>query len=303
MRAAVTRYWPDGVLAGRTLCRGCLSDHEKMTRLSWLVAFKFRLAQVLPPANEATAPLLRLMMAVDDVRRAQIKLIEDSERLDGTGANKYTALGDWLYALRLLVSHLHEARRALLGLDSVAPGRADALLADRQEELDREIPERASALRARRREARRSLQALRKFFSSPTYKDSFIARVRNGIGFHYGASDTAFAKLIADNMTKDDLLESTAATVGGLARMTDPLVRGILSIFNGGDFMADENHTHQVKEALHTISGHLITVVDNLFDALMRANMDAVVEKHEALVDVPCLVVRAAEAVKAVRKA
>ncbi len=131
-RAPVTRYWPDGVFAGRTLCRGCLSDHKKMTRLSWLVAFKFRLAQVLPPADRATAPLLRLMMAVDDVRRAQIKLVEDSERLDGTGADKYTALGDWLYALRLLISHLHEARRALLGLDSVAPGRADALLAGRK---------------------------------------------------------------------------------------------------------------------------------------------------------------------------
>ncbi len=116
--------------------------------------------------------------------------------------------------------------------------------------------------------------------------------MRNGIGFHYGGSDTEFAKLIADNMTEDDLLESTTATVGGLARMTDPLVRSILNIFNGGDFMADENHTHQVKEALHTISGHLITVVDNLFDALIRTNMDAVVEKHEALVDVPALVIR-----------
>src|SRR4029450_11797803 len=109
-------------------------------------------------------------------------------------------------------------RRALLGLDSVAPGRADALLADRQEVLDRETQERARALRASRREARLSLQALRKFFSSPTYKDSFIARVRNGIGFHYGSSDTEFAKLIADNMTEDDLMESTAAGVGGRAR-------------------------------------------------------------------------------------
>jgi hypothetical protein len=95
-----------------------------MTRLSWLVAFKFRLAQVLPPSDNATAPLLRPMMAVDDVRRAQIKLTEDSERLDGTGADKYTAPGDWLYTLRLLISHLHEGRRALLGLDSVAPGLA-----------------------------------------------------------------------------------------------------------------------------------------------------------------------------------
>src|SRR5262245_47154811 len=125
-QALTTRYWTEGILAGRTLCRDCMSDYQRMTRLSRFVAFKFRFTQVLPTGDRTTAPLLRLMMAVDDVRRAQIKLVEDSERLGGTGADKYTALGDWLYTLRLLISHLHEARRALLGLDSAAPGRADA---------------------------------------------------------------------------------------------------------------------------------------------------------------------------------
>lgn len=276
-RATATRYWPDGLLAGRTLCRDCVSGRKKMTRLSSLVAFKFRLAQVLPPDDKATAPILRLMMAVDDVRRAQIKLIEAGERLDGTGSDKYVALGDWLYFLRLLISHVHEARRGLTSLDYEAPGRADALLAGR-------------------REALRSLRALRKFFSSVGYKQSFIARVRNVIGFHY--NDTEIAELIKANVTDDDLLESTAASVGGLARMADPLVRGILNILNGGDFMADENHTHQVKEALN-ISGLLMAVVDNLFDALMRGHMDAVVEKHETIVEVPPLVIRGGEAVDA----
>ncbi len=81
-----------------------------MTRLSSLVAFKFRLAQVLPRDDKATAPILRLMMAVDDVRRANIKLIEASERLGGTEVDRYLALGDWLYAMRLLFTHIHEAR-------------------------------------------------------------------------------------------------------------------------------------------------------------------------------------------------
>ncbi len=250
-----------------------------MTRLSSLVAFKFRLAQVLPPDDKATAPILRLMMAVDDVRRAQIKLIEAGERLDGTGTDKHVALGDWLYFMRLLFSHVHEARRGLTSLDYQAPGRADALLAGR-------------------REALRSLRALREFFSSGGYKQSFIARVRNVISFHY--DDTEIAELIKTNVTDDDLLESTAASVGGLARMADPLVRGILNILNGGDFMVDENHTQQVKEALN-ITGDLITVVDHLFDALMRAHLDAVVERHETLVDVPPLVIRAGAAVEAAK--
>src|SRR5712692_5450060 len=223
-RATVTRYWPDGLLAGRTLCRDCVSGRKKLTRLSSLVAFKFKLAQVLPPDDKATAPLLRLMMAVDDVRRAYIKLIEASERLGGIGADKYLALSDWLYAMRLLFTHIHEARHALTNLDTHAPQRADSLLADRPDDSPP----------VNRREARRSLKALRKFFCSTEYKNSLIARVRNTIGAHYHADE--ITKLIKDNVTDEDLLESTAASVGGLARMADSLVRGILNILNGGDF-------------------------------------------------------------------
>src|SRR5713101_8428699 len=171
-RATVTRYWPDGLLAGRTLCRDCVSGRKKMTRLSSLVAFKFRLAQVLPRDDKATAPILRLMMAVDDVRRANIKLIEASERLGGTEVDRYLALGDWLYAMRLLFSHIHEARHALTNLDTHAPQRADLLLAYRPDDRPPD----------NRRAARRSLKALRKFFCSADYKTSFIARVRNTIG-------------------------------------------------------------------------------------------------------------------------
>jgi hypothetical protein len=276
-RVTAMRYWADGLWARRWICRECASGRRKMTRLSWLVAFKFRLAQVLPPDDKMTAPILRLMMAVDDVRRAQIKLIEADERL---GADKYLALGDWLYFMRLLFSHVHEARRALTGLDFAAPGRADELLAGKPEALV-------------------SLKALREFFSSPDYKQSLIARVRNTIGFHY--DNAQIAALVKAEVTDDDFLESTAATVGGLARMADPLVRGIMNTLNGGDFLANENHTRQMATALD-IAGHLITVVDHLFDALLRAQFDAVVDRRDELVDVPPLVVRAGEAVQAARR-
>ena len=66
-----------------------------MTRLSWLVAFRWRGADVLPPGDRITVPVLRLMMAVDDVRRAQIQLVEADERMHaGPAAEKYGALGD-----------------------------------------------------------------------------------------------------------------------------------------------------------------------------------------------------------------
>jgi hypothetical protein len=48
--------------------------------------------------------------------------------------------------------------------------------------------------------------------------------------------------------------------------------------------------------------GHLITFVDHLFDALLQVHPDALVEHHAAVVNVPPLVVRVAEAVRAARE-
>ncbi len=259
----------DGPWAGRWICRDCGTGKKKMTRLSWVVAFRFRLAAVLPPDDPITAPVLRLMMAVDDVRRAQVYLIEADERM-----------GDWLYFLRLLFSHVHEAGVALRNLDTDVPKRLDAVLAGN-------------------REALRSLRALRGFFSSGGYKDSLVAKVRNIIGSHYDPGQVA--ALVKAELTTDTLLESTAASVGGLARMADPIVRAIMNALNGGDFLADENHTQQVSKTLD-MAGHLITFVDHLFAALVQSDPDSLVDEHAALVDVPPLVIRAGEAVQAARR-
>jgi hypothetical protein len=108
------------------------------------------------------------MIATDDLRRAQLHLIESHERLiqEPPESEKWLRLGDWVYALRRLCSHLHEAGSALKSLDTAAAARVDKLLAGDTEMIA-------------------SLQALREFFNSSTYKDSFVARVRNSIGFHY----------------------------------------------------------------------------------------------------------------------
>jgi hypothetical protein len=257
-----------------------------MTRLSRLVAFRFRVADVLPPGDSTTAPAVRLMMAVDDVRRAQIQLVDAMERLGDPG-ERHRAPGDFLYAARLLFSHLHEAGHALRQLDAAARGangenRISALLAGTDH-----------------REGMAALKACRKFFSAQGYWGSLIPRVRNTIGSHY--DEHAVAELVKDEFTSDQLLESTAASVGGLARMADPVVRAIMTRLNGGDFMADETQTQRVSQAL-VVTGNLITFVDYLFDALLRARPDSIVEKDTRVVDVPPLVARAAEAVDSARK-
>lgn len=275
------QYRTDGPWAGRWICRDCGTGKKKMTHLSWIVAFRFRVAPVLPPDDSMTAPVLRLMIAVDDVRRAQIHLVEADDRMDvGSRIEKYRALGDWLYSLRLLFSHVHEAGVALRNLDTAAPKQLDTILAGN-------------------REALRSLRALRRFFSSGDYKDSLIARVRNIIGSHYDPDEVV--ALVQAEVTPDTVLESTAASVGGLARMADPVVRSIMNSLNGGDFLADQNHAQQVSKALD-IAGHLTTFVEHLFKALLLLQPDALMAQQRTLVDVPPLVIRAGEAVQAARR-
>jgi len=117
-----------------------------------------------------TAPAVRLMMAVDDVRRAQVHMVEAMERLDDP-ADRHRAPGDFLYFVRLLFSHMHEAGHALRQLDAAARG-ADG-------------ENRVNALFAGNREGMAALKAVRKFFSAQGYWGSLIPRVRNAIGSHY----------------------------------------------------------------------------------------------------------------------
>ena len=276
----------EGLWAGRWFCRDCARGRKKITRLSSLVAFRFRVAEVLPPGDPMTIPTVRLMMAVDDVRRAQIHLVEASERLDDP-AERHRAGGDFLYSVRLLFSHIHEAGHALRRLDGWAArlpngaNRVDALLAGEEH-----------------REGMKALRKLRPFFGRPAYWDSLIPRVRNTIASHY--DERAVAAVVQEDFTAEAALESTAASVGGLARMADPVVRSIMTRVNGGDFLADEAHKQKVQEAL-VVCGHLITFVDHLFDALVRAHRDAIVQTDSRVVDVPPLVARAVEAVEAAR--
>ena len=273
-------YRADGPWAGKHICRRCARRPISMKRLSWAVTFRFRIAQVLPPTDPMTVPVFRLLMAVDDVRRAQILLVEAHERIDLAPAQeRYLALGDFLYAMRHLFCHLHEPGVAVRCLDTNAKKRVDNLLAGD-------------------REALAALQAVRKFFNAADYDKSLIARVRNGIGSHY--DDAEVDALVKAEVTPDALLESTAAEVGGLARMADSLVREIMYSLNGGDFLMKEEQTIQVAKAMD-LAGHFITFVEHLFDALIRQHPDAIAEKREALLEIPPLVIKAREQVEEAR--
>ena len=221
-------------------------------------------------------------MAVDDVRRAQVNLIEAHERLGGpASAEKYRAVGDFLYHFRLLYSHLHEAARALRSLDTAGAARIDALLEDNKV-------------------ARDALQALRVEFNDEEYRRSLVARLRNGIGFHY-RSEVIREQVVAE-LDEESILESTAAQMGGLARVADPFVKMIMDGLVGGDFMADEVAAREVAKGLET-TGHLLIFVDHLFDKLVRDSPDALIDVQMHVVDVPLALQQAHAAVEADRAA
>jgi len=272
-------YAADGPWARRVICHTCKRRVRRLKRLSWVVTFRFRIAEVLPPDDPMTVPVLRLLMAIDDVRRAQIRLIEDHERIFASPpASKYLAAGDFLYSLRCLFSHLDEGGTAVKHLDNKAKRRVDTLLVDKPE-------------------ARAALSALRTFFQSPGYDNSVISRIRDTVGSHY--KDAEVTSLVAAEVKDGALLESAVAEVGGLTRMADPIVRAIMAKFNGGDLLTTD--TPVVAQAIDLV-GHFVVFVDHLFDALMQRDLHVVDEQSEALVDIPPLVIRAGEAVEAARR-
>ncbi len=266
----VTRwtYATGGPWAGKWICQECSTRGKDLKKLSRAVYFRFRLAEIFPPKDLMTVPLIRLMMAVDDVRRAQNQLIDASVQLaHAPEFEKYLPLGDHLYAMRRLYSHLHEAGRALRALDAAAKPRVDAALANNPEALA-------------------ALNRIRAFFNADEYKTSFVSRIRNTIGFHYDHSEVA--KLVDKYFTKKAIGGATAAEVGGLGRMVDAFVLRVLVDLSGGDLLAPAGGTSQrrIKEATALV-GKLMTVVDELFESLIAQSPDAVIEWQEGVVRIP----------------
>lgn len=113
-------------------------------------------------------------------------------------------------------------------------------------------------------------------------------------GLHY--RDETIRQLVT-GFDDESILESTAAQVGGLARVADPLVKTIRDGLAGGDFMADERHSREMSKWLTTV-GHLLTFVDHLFDVLLGRVPDSIVSTSHAVIDVPIGVQQARAAVE-----
>src|SRR5260370_10175956 len=161
-----------------------------------VIVIKIDPARGFPPDDPLTPPLLRLMLATDDVRHASILfLMADRQVKDTMGIQQALHGGQMWCAFRLLCSHLRESGNALTTLmNSVADRRLTELLRGRDEAVA-------------------SLGRLRTAFG----KDAFITKVRDSIGSHYQQADIMriYEQDLAEGRVEGNLV---ACEVGGLSR-------------------------------------------------------------------------------------
>jgi hypothetical protein len=212
-------------------------------------------ARVFPLDDPLTLPLLRLMLATDDVRHASVLFVmADHQVRHTTGVQQVLHAGQMWYLFRLLCSHLHEGGNALNTLlNSVANRRLQDLLRDR-----------AAGTAA--------LELLRPAFGA----EAFVTRVRNSIGSHYQQADVerVFRRELEASRVEGSLV---ACQVGGLSRftITDVLALRLMdeaagTDLAGMDLAADRQAFADRAGEVIALAEDLGTFVDHLVDALLK---------------------------------
>src|SRR5712664_1801197 len=256
------------------------------------VSFTFDPVQVFPPGDKLTTPLLRLMLAADDVRFTQRLFLETSERLRAaTGTQAKLLTGEQWYGLRLLCSHLHEAIDGLRTLTgTVSPDEVQRLLQGHPEALAAFDTLRAGAET-----------------DKLTRMQTFIFKARSSIGSHY--DNEAIKRLFGkySGLYLEGFV--TASDVGGLTRftLTDGLAILLLLDAAGADlpptitteaeagtFRAEvERALQAAADEMLPLAGALTTFVDSLAYSLVQQRGYTAVER--ATIEVPQMLRAAGE--------
>ncbi len=258
------------------------------------LSFSFNPVEVFPPDERLTTPLLRLMLAADDVRLARRLFIETSGRLEAaTGIQQRLLTGELWYGLRFLCSHLHEAidgLRTLMG--TFGPDEVRGIL--------KEQPEALNAFAALRAVAETD---------KPTRMQTFIFKARSTIGSHY--DNEAIERVFAKYAGVPGYLEGmvTGSDVGGLARftLTDALAVLLLLDAAGAElpttmkteadaarFRAEaERALHASAQEVLPLAETLTTFVDSLAHTLVQQRGYTAMER--ATIEIPLLLRAAVE--------
>jgi hypothetical protein len=235
---------------------------------------KFDAARVFPPEDKLTLPLLRLMLATDDMRQANLLLITANHQVDQTTGIQQTFHGARLwYAFRLLCSHVKEGINAFGSLTSnVAQGRLNDLLRERPAAIE-------------------ALTRLR----SAGGKETFITKVRDSIGFHYrqGDIERVFNRDLASRRIDASVI---ASDVGLLSRfiITDVIALHMLDDAAGASLTGGDEEFLRRANEVTALAADLFTFVDNLVAALLKQHGSSATTKT---IEVPPLYRAACDAI------
>jgi len=233
---------------------------------------RFKIEDVLRPGDPLTVPLLRLMIATDDVRHLQ-KLLVLAREVDETSteSDRLVHNGEIGHLFRLLCGHLYEAAIPFRAVDKAAGVRLDeAVAADP--------------------EGRAALAAVRAAYDpnrTEGLRHSFLYLIRNEMAFHYKDQDlrASFEKHVREGRLDNTLV---LAESSGLSRfsLTDSLLT--FTIADGmGEGLEDfvQHFMERIGEAIELV-GQLDTVVGHLMGHLLAPHKDTM-EMQQDKVNIP----------------
>ena len=212
---------------------------------------KFKIEDVLRPDDPMTVPLLRLMIATDDLRHLQKLLVTAREVEEAsTESDRLIHNGEIGHLFRLLCGHLYEAATPFRAVDEASRGRLDKAVAD--------DPEGKAALAA--------VRAAYDPNRTDGLRHSFLYLVRNEIAFHYKDQDlrSSFEKHLREGHLVDTLV---LAEGSGLSRfsLTDSLLTFTIADGMGEtlegfaqQFMARIGEAIGLVGDIDTVVGHLL---------------------------------------------
>jgi transcriptional regulator with XRE-family HTH domain len=242
----------------------------------------FDLNHIFPSTDSQTTPLLRLLMATDDLRHLQKLCLVAPDTVQESCESDYLIFnGEVGHLHRLLCSHLHEAGIAFRNIEEKSPRRLEALLAGDVE-------------------ASTALQRVHAAFdpkNQDTFWYTFLRPIRQCIGFHYNDKNL---RQVFEKHRETGALEGAVILVSslGLGRylLIDRLATLLIveKIF-GGDFNAwGEQYPKMMKEAV-CLAGDLVFVVDSLFGRRLESCPGATLDVKEESISVSPALARAVE--------
>jgi hypothetical protein len=241
------------------------------TMTTLLLALNLR--GVFRPDDPLAVPLLRLMIATDDVRHLQKLLIQAWAGGESpTESDRLIHNGELGHLFRLLCGHLYEAATPFRAVDQAARGRLDEAVADDAQALAA-LAEVRQAYAPDRREGLRY---------------EFLYVMRNAFAFHY--SDEQLRGSYENHAQQGHLQNLLVLAEGaGLSRftVTDSLLTFALADALGEDLEGFQRvFQERIGEAIR-LAGLLAQVVDTVLAHLIERTPHSIEDRREDAVTIP----------------